>query len=500
MKSFITWAKSNPVSVLSLLVMVVCVGVLVWIHFAGQSFVADMAKRNADIAKVRNFSNTSVELPGEKPGDPPNYKKGVINDAVITAISSFYNDVSTKYATIVSAAIAFNRDGEVNFVRNGQTVLVEQAAHPKQLLIPNLLPTPPSEPAKFRARDEYWGQMTAMFGPIDPSATLPRLNAGRPVTATEVSEVLDRVTQTFIRSRVLAPGSGGVAGLSDTDKRALKKEKDDALRKVIADRAGEIHLYSPIPSPIRPEDSIPGGLPFDVRQWVVASEAPTPGQIWAGQMMFWIQQDIFTAIAKANQQYSSVIDAPVKALVEVQVIDDYIGIHGRGAIGSDTVTRGSDLFREDVAPSSSDREPKEGEEAALTPSELMAGQPKTDVNEPLPYDFRVGLTGRTSNDLYDVRQARVTLHVDYQKLGEFLDVLSRTNFITVVRMNLRDVDEYERFRAGYYYGTSDVWEVDLLLESVWFRQWTVPYMPGTVRAALGVKLMNAANDGEATGQ
>ena len=94
------------------------------------------------------------------------------------------------------------------------------------------------------------------------------------------------------------------------------------------------------------------------------------------------------------------------------------------------------------------------------------------TNERLPYDFSVSATGRTSNELYDVWHVGVQLIVDWQKLPELFRHFQQVNFMTVLDVKIKGVDEYEALEKGMIFGAADAVEVDLLIESIWLREWT----------------------------
>jgi len=91
-----------------------------------------------------------------------------------------------------------------------------------------------------------------------------------------------------------------------------------------------------------------------------------------------------------------------------------------------------------------------------------------------------------SNALYDVRHARLVAVVDYQKLPELFRALSRVNFMTVLNMQVTDVDEYDALAEGFVYGSSDAVEVDMVIETLWMREWTEPLMPDKTREYVGI--------------
>ena len=102
-----------------------------------------------------------------------------------------------------------------------------------------------------------------------------------------------------------------------------------------------------------------------------------------------------------------------------------------------------------------------------------------------PDDFAVSHTGRCSNGIYDVYHASVSVIVDSGRLAQFLDELSKVNFMTVLRLDVRDVDEYEALASsGFVYGSDDAVQADILLETIWLRDWTTQYMPEAVKKRL----------------
>jgi hypothetical protein len=107
-------------------------------------------------------------------------------------------------------------------------------------------------------------------------------------------------------------------------------------------------------------------------------------------------------------------------------------------------------------------------------------------NEKLPDDFGVAHSGRRSNGIYDVRHAWVSVIIDAKEMPKFFDNLAKTNFLTVLKMVVRNVDEYEDLKQGYIYGSEDCVRADILIESIWLRDWTAGLMPPSIRQTLGV--------------
>ncbi|MDL1903628.1 hypothetical protein FBT69_02305 [Synechococcales cyanobacterium CNB] len=109
----------------------------------------------------------------------------------------------------------------------------------------------------------------------------------------------------------------------------------------------------------------------------------------------------------------------------------------------------------------------------------------------VPLDRSTSVTGRVSsetNKLYDVRRAKMTVVVSSERLPVFLDALGQTNMITVLSVNLSEVDVWADLQKGYFYGREPVVRAELELETLWLRSWTGPLMPRYVRQRLGVEL------------
>jgi hypothetical protein len=88
--------------------------------------------------------------------------------------------------------------------------------------------------------------------------------------------------------------------------------------------------------------------------------------------------------------------------------------------------------------------------------------------------------------------------VDYQHLPDFFDNLSKVNFMTVIRMDLKSLDEYEALKNGFVYGSNDCVTADILIETLWLRDWTSRLTPKGIRTALGIAGGDNSAGGTAT--
>jgi hypothetical protein len=202
--------------------------------------------------------------------------------------------------------------------------------------------------------------------------------------------------------------------------------------------------------------------PFQVMGWSNRGTPPTDLELWEGQMQLWIQQDIARVIALTNgvsQKDSDVTKAPIKRLFKMSIVGGYYGLGSRGLPTGEGASSGS------------------GGDLNLSPTEE---------------DFSKSVTGRRSNELYDVRHAKLDVIVDIMHLPEFFDNMVQVNFMTVLNMEITDDDEYEAVKRNYYYGLGDCVRLTMDLESIWLRDWTSKLMPSPVKAELGVPITETA--------
>ncbi|MEM9790178.1 MAG: hypothetical protein AAF842_07200, partial [Planctomycetota bacterium] len=75
--------------------------------------------------------------------------------------------------------------------------------------------------------------------------------------------------------------------------------------------------------------------------------------------------------------------------------------------------------------------------------------------------------------------------ISINKLPLLIDAIDEVNFMTIVDMDVRRVDEYEMLNENYFYGSDDVAEVTLTIETVWFRDWLAPMMPAVIARSVG---------------
>jgi hypothetical protein len=102
-------------------------------------------------------------------------------------------------------------------------------------------------------------------------------------------------------------------------------------------------------------------------------------------------------------------------------------------------------------------------------------------------DPTVSITGRVSNDVYDVRNINCSIVVTTQGLPGVLASISKRNFMSIIDVKVRPANAFEAAREGFIYGIEPVSMVDLNIETIWFREWTADAMPPDLRGMLGIR-------------
>ncbi len=99
------------------------------------------------------------------------------------------------------------------------------------------------------------------------------------------------------------------------------------------------------------------------------------------------------------------------------------------------------------------------------------------------------MTGRTSNAQYDVVLMSISIDLDPAYENAFIDALyKQNNGYTVLNVVTKVIDPFEASSNGYLYGYTQVVHLDILVEGLLFRSWTVPIMPDVTRNSLGLPL------------
>ncbi|MEM6392714.1 MAG: hypothetical protein AAF797_08095 [Planctomycetota bacterium] len=484
MKTFLTAMKANPLTAAAALVALASVGVIVYYLFFVISGEATKISEAADqkLSKIRQLSNTTITIPADDPNKPPRVERDVVNDTTIEKLKTLFATLNGEREQIIDHAIQFNRGNrpEARLIRD------------------DIFPAPRDEPARINARDAYRSAMIAMLGDTPWREGWPALRAGQPLDRQTMTAVLERHREDFI----------------GTDLEKFEIEQRKSLKRALFFHTSGLPGQNNGISIYADTDPASNTFPFRIFDWAQPGQGsvPTPDQLWEAQLELWIVSDIVEAIMRTNRvgetfqplnsegqpdgppRLFAVQEVPVKNLIELSVVPGYVGLHTAGGLGRGATPNFN--TRAPVMPPNFDRNnfgqpgaPGAGNAAAQATG-VYGGAPEVSLTgqgeSPVPENFYISPTGRGSNAVFDVRHARLVVDVDWLRLNELLDQLAETNLITVLKVNLQDVDERTLLAAGYHYGPHDVVRAEILLETLWMREWTTPLMPEVVKTYLGV--------------
>ena len=319
-------------------------------------------------------------------------------------------------------------DAAMKINREGHEVLVE-----------GLFPEPTSEPIfkKLEMADKLIGK------PGRPSVydgLLATINAGKQA---DPSLVVQDLQDFSARELDKVKAERGSAELSEEEKASLAKRLAERRIGLYQQHARRVSVYAD-------EDIF-----RDLRPPGPASGEKDTWQYFVWQWTYWLAQDLVRAVGEANTEGGTLLpveQAPVKRIVSITLAPEDLPIYGE-----------STPANEDWTP--------------------------TDTLSQAPLDPVVSVTGRRTskpNKLYDVRFATLTLILDSSRVQDVINAISRTNFMSVIGVNLSPVDVWKDLDEGYYYGPSHVVEAEFKIESVWLRSWTADLMPDKLRMPLGM--------------
>jgi hypothetical protein len=419
-KIALAWVKANPVIVASLAVMLVVPGVAWWfasdIHAEADKAAEARAK---EMDALEKLEKTPVEI--ALPGRAPEQQTGVVTTKMVSAYEEMAGKLRADSLQVQKAAVEHNRAGRTQLL--APVVVTDKNA--------NLI------------ADEVFDAIEA-----HEKAMLAELRVGGPVPDASLAEQLQRRQDQFI------------AGEKKTDRKSLNEEQVGRLREALrekrlqiyADRASNVSFFGDIGAL---------GLPASSAEAGPATAPNFSARLFLWQWRTWIVDDILRALAAANKPYRSVMDAPVKRLVSINVAEEALPAPAAPAAG------GGEAPAADAAPAPA------------------AAIPAIDPKSAVPYDFRRSFTGLASNSLYDVRRATVNLVVATTMLPDVLDAIARQNFMTVVSVTVRPADAFAAIDDGFVYGAAPVSDVRLVIESIWLREWTGKLMPPELQAIKG---------------
>lgn len=449
------WIKSNVLTVIFVVLMVAALaGLPILSGRMCKGVKEDVEDRASLDGELSKLAKTQIEIP-QGAGQPPISEAVLVNDSLVQRL---------REVTDIRVADA----------QRVQQTALEHNQKDHAVLLPALFPEPDPREREVLPR-QFYDLLTAAYDNL-----LAEVHAGPTPDLVELTEYVQR-RRAQVLSSELNKGPDDV--LTADEQERLTKELTSARVAYCHERAGEVGFFVP-------KEAL--NLPyFDQTQHYTVSE------LYDWQWQFWIYDDVLKALAAANADSDSVLRAAVKRVVWMQLWDDTAAAAG----GSGSTPPGSGagagagagaggFGRRGGGGAAGGQGAQNAEEQPLGPP--VPPNPKT----PVPVNFGVSLTGRASNQLFDVRNVELQLIVETAELPKVLDALARQNFISVINLGLKPIDPYQHLAIGYYYGAGPLSQVDLTVETIWFRQWTAPYMPADLRAAKGIKSQTATPPAE----
>jgi len=438
-KPVLQWIKSNPI------IVVCCVVILASIPVAYVISSGMTEKLKADQQKTFDDSKrklgTQLNVTYEVPAFGP-FEQRLSHNAL----------PNEQYQQWASRLIQARRDAASRVAE--QVVAFNRRDHAP--LEEGLFPAPVGDVDQRVKPRNFLSKLIGSGG--TPSAYTTLLAKARPVQPPTIQEQYDAVIfqrDQFIRQRIELRGPGELTEAEQTQLRELLTTTRLARSQR---RAESGSVYAPptllLEAARRQAFGLPAAPP--------AQGAWDPVQRFADQFDYWTLSELVNAIAGINEG-RPIPDAPIKRLVAVE-LEMW---PGRGVV---------------AGRSPQDRQPGE-DDFDRGPATIP------EVNGIAGVDPRVSRTisGRVSNPWYEVRHVKVGMIVSSRRLPVVLERFSEQNFISVLDVDVEQIDPWEHAREGYVYGPEHVVRADVRLEIVFLRSWMVQYMPREVRQRLGIQ-------------
>lgn len=267
------------------------------------------------------------------------------------------------------------------------------------------------------------------------------------------------------------------------------EELVDALRRK---RAESIKLYAS-------SDALFGG-----QYWNAIREKPEVDdrdamlrRAWYTQLAAWIQKDVADSLHQVNISSTSVVNAPVKRLVEISFGGDPLsGASGPATGGADT----AGIVTRRVADSAM-RMPIYVLDPGETSNTTAGGETGAPKTKTYFGQMTRSWTNRASDDLIDVVHFELSVIIDTTAIVDFVNIMqdvktsegTRRNQITVLLMNTSPINLRQEEAAGYYYGGGSLAELRMICEYVFFHKGYQDLMPEPV-----IKDLKPGNPAEGT--
>lgn len=436
--SVLGWMKSNWIIVICVVIMLVAPPIA-W-YFSTSMAKKTSAEREAEANRLYNDVRglrTTYAIPAASPDAERVDFTYEPNERVIEWFRQQNQQLTGAMQQVIEEAVEFNRRG-------------------REPVIEGVLPTPPEDRTRRQTLlIEFANAFVPGAGQSVYERLLAEVNAGGPAPADELAGQLRAEADREVQRRLSGSADGQIT---------LEEEEEIRQRLVqmrlshYSRRAGQISLYADLSafptsaeySPYYPHSQVAG--------------VPDVEQCFRWQWDAWLAGDLIAALRTANSddsgQLQPVAKAPVKRLLMVQGPPPAFL-----SSAEQTVLNSGERVDADVQP---------------------GPDPATALIEPT---FDADLTGRPAdelNQLYNVREVAMLLHVDSARIPQVIEAFGKTNFMTVTAVSISSVDLDAELGKGYFYGDDHVVQMQVTVEALYLRQWTKQYMPPSVRVRMGL--------------
>lgn len=429
MNPVLKWIKAN-VFIVIFIAIIIAAPIGMWFVGASlnESVREEVSRRASRMKDLEKISQTNVLIVNPVKGNPMINETIVVNPGFLEQYSDAMKKVGNDAKIVHELAVAYNHKD-------------------RGVLLPEVFPAPPEDERETLPYEMYDRFIAGIEG------LLKTIDAGKPPSAEEVREDLESEREE-LENRNIADED------SEEKQKWMQEKLSETRLSIYADSASAVGVYASF-------DSFPY---LDVNEPIAP---PLPAELYDWQWQYWIYEDVLLAMKDANSDSVSVLDAPVKRIISVFVLDDPLAgasVVSRGAGGGSGFGRG-----------------KPAKNTNANETVVAVANPSIEVK----LDYNASFTGRQTNPLYDVRVVQLNLVVETAKLPAVMDALAQRNFITVINSTIIPVDPFDALGDGYIYGAKPVSRIELKLETIWFRQWMSPFMPDDVKKALKVPMQQA---------
>lgn len=447
MSGVLAWLKSNVV------IVVFCVLILVLppAGFIGSSTWNAQIKKNAQDQlsnRKRNVdaaSRVTYTLPPIVEGEQAIQDSRPPNAAITAHYKALRAQRQAMIEDVLTRAVLFNKKDDRRVLVPGLFPGVSDAREERRLVreMADLIAGTPNRPSVY----------ADLFGAINAGVPTEKADVARRVVDAHRME-LDRV-------------GGDISRLTPAEVAAFNERMKGHRLSAYARRAEELSVYGS-PKALHGADPATHSVIFDE----VPSGTNDTTEAFKWQMDYWFVEDLLRAVRLANSTEDGLMTevprSPVKRIISIR-LDKQTFPEAETASaggGQDPYSAGG-MGR----PGALSR-PMPG----AAPGRGAEGEPSYTGRKPGPMQ-----------GVYTIRRGTITVIAASDNLVRFIDAISRTNFMTVIGVNMSDVDLWADLEEGYYYGPEHVVRAEIEVESAWLHFWLADVVTDRVAAAWGIE-------------